>query len=134
MSAALALAVLSSLCFGIALVTSRVGLRTLDPRSGAAISIPTATVLFALAAPFAFDAEGFSARAALLFALVGLFFPAIVTILTFRSNELLGLLRLPEAPQRQHANRELLLPFARPKDRPERPDVMRFLQPIGSDR
>ena len=90
MSAALALAVLSSLCFGIALVTSRVGLRTLDPRSGAAISIPTATVLFALAAPFAFDAEGFSARAALLFALVGLFFPAIVTILTFRSNELLG--------------------------------------------
>lgn len=80
----------SSLCFGIALVSGRIGLRTLDARSGAAISIPAATVLFALAAPFAFDAEGFSVRAALLFAVVGLFFPALVTILTFRSNEQLG--------------------------------------------
>jgi drug/metabolite transporter (DMT)-like permease len=90
MTAALALATLSSLCFGIALITGRVGLRTLDARSGAAISIPAATALFVLAAPFAFDAEGFSVLAALWFALVGLFFPAIVTILTFRSNERLG--------------------------------------------
>ena len=90
MGGALALAMLSSLSFGIALVTGRIGLRALDARSGAAISIPTATVLFALAAPFAFDAEGFSVRATLLFAAVGLFFPALVTILTFRSNEQLG--------------------------------------------
>ena len=90
MGGALALAMLSSLSFGIALVTGRIGLRTLDARSGAAISIPTAAVLLALAAPFAFDAEGFSVRAALLFAAVGLFFPALVTILTFRSNEQLG--------------------------------------------
>lgn len=90
MRAALALAILSSLCFGIALVTGRIGLRTLDARSGAAISIPTATVLFALTAPFAFDAGGFAILAALLFAVVGLFFPALVTILTFRSNEQLG--------------------------------------------
>ena len=87
---ALVLAVLSSLCFGIALVTGRVGLRTLDARSGAAISIPTATLLFAVAAPFALDIDGFSLAAALWFALVGLFFPAVVTLLTFRSNELLG--------------------------------------------
>ena len=90
MSTALALAVLSSLCFGIALVTGRIGLRTLDARSGASISIPTATVLFALASPFAFDAGGFTILAALVFAAVGLFFPALVTILTFRSNEQLG--------------------------------------------
>jgi drug/metabolite transporter (DMT)-like permease len=87
---ALVLAMLSSLCFGIALVTGRVGLRTLDARSGAAISIPTATLLFAVAAPFALHVDGFSVGAALLFAVVGLFFPAIVTILTFRSNEELG--------------------------------------------
>jgi drug/metabolite transporter (DMT)-like permease len=87
---ALTLAILSSLCFGVALVTGRVGLRALDARSGAAISIPAATVLFIVAAPFALDFGGFDARAALLFAAVGLFFPAIVTILTFRSNELLG--------------------------------------------
>lgn len=90
MSAAPALAMSSSLCFGIALVTGRIGLRTLDPRSGAAISIPAATVLFALAAPFVFDAAGFSIPAALLFAGVGLFFPALVTLLTFRANQRLG--------------------------------------------
>src|SRR5262249_54047411 len=86
----LVLALLSSLCFGIAFVTGRVGLRTLYARSGAAISIPTATLLFIVISPFTLDLEGFSLAAAALFAGVGLFFPAIVTILTFRSNELLG--------------------------------------------
>jgi drug/metabolite transporter (DMT)-like permease len=87
---ALLLAILSSSCFGVALVTGRLGLRTLDARSGAAISIPTATLLFVAAAPFAFDTKGFSVGAALVFAAVGLFFPALVTLLTFRSNEQLG--------------------------------------------
>jgi drug/metabolite transporter (DMT)-like permease len=87
---AIAAAVLSALCFGLGLVTSRVGLRTLDARSGAAISIPVATLLFAGAAPFALDLAGFSARATLIFAAIGVFFPALVTLLTFRSNEELG--------------------------------------------
>lgn len=87
---AIALAVLSALCFGIALIAARIGLRTLDARSGAALSIPTATILFVLAAPFALDARDFSLDAAIVFAVVGLFFPALVTILTFRSNEQLG--------------------------------------------
>ena len=90
MRTAIGLAILSSLCFGVALVTGRIGLRTLDARSGAAVSIPTATVLFALTAPFAFDAGGFTVLAALIFAAVGLFFPGLVTILTFRANEQLG--------------------------------------------
>ena len=72
------------------MVTARVGLRALDARAGAAISIPMATLLFVLAAPFALAPEGFSLQAALIFAVVGLFFPAVVTLLTFRSNELLG--------------------------------------------
>lgn len=87
---ALAFAVLSSLCFGIALVTARVGLRELDARAGASISIPTTALLFVLAAPFALDLGGFDIRAVLLFAGVGVFFPAVVTLLTFRSNALLG--------------------------------------------
>lgn len=87
---ALALALLSAVCFGIALVTGRVGLRTLNARSGAAISIPAATVLFAVAAPFALDVSAFSLEAAIWFAVIGLFFPAVVTLLTFRSNEELG--------------------------------------------
>jgi len=87
---ALLFSILSALCFGSALVTGRAGLRTLDARSGAAISIPTAAVLFIGAAPFALDIGAFDIRAAMLFAAVGLFFPALVTLLTFRSNELLG--------------------------------------------
>jgi drug/metabolite transporter (DMT)-like permease len=86
----IALAALSALFFGLGLVTSRVGLRTLDARSGAAISIPVATALFAATAPFTLDLAGFDARAALLFAAIGVFFPALVTLLTFRSNEALG--------------------------------------------
>lgn len=87
---ALILSVLSSLCFGIALVTGRLGLRTLDARSGAAISIPTATLVFVASAPSALELDGFNVTAVLVFAAVGLFFPAIVTLITFRSNALIG--------------------------------------------
>ena len=65
---ALAIALLSSVCFAVAMVTARVGLRTVDARSGAALSIPTATALFVLAAPFALDTTGFDWRAVLFFA------------------------------------------------------------------
>ena len=87
---AILLAALSALCFGAALVTAKCGLRSLDARAGAAISIPTATLLFALASPFFLTTSGYVLHAALLFALVGLFFPALVTLLTFESNDRLG--------------------------------------------
>jgi drug/metabolite transporter (DMT)-like permease len=54
------------------------------------VSIPTATVLFTVTAPVALDIQSFSPAAAIWFAAVGLFFPAVVTLLTFRSNEALG--------------------------------------------
>ena len=87
---ALTLAGAAAACFGTALVSAKFGLRTLDARSGAAISIPTATVLLVLAAPFALDVSGFTLAAALIFAAVGIFFPAIVTLLTFAANDRLG--------------------------------------------
>jgi drug/metabolite transporter (DMT)-like permease len=87
---ALGFAALSALCFGAALVTGRIGLRELDARAGAAISIPAATLLFVAAAPFALDLGGVDTGAMAWFAAVGVFFPALVTLLTFRSNELLG--------------------------------------------
>lgn len=52
---AVLLSMLSALCFGAAAVTSKVGLRSLDARAGAAISVPTATALFAVASPFALE-------------------------------------------------------------------------------
>ena len=101
-SLALNLSILSAVCFGVALVTGRIGLRALDARSGAAISIPAATVLFVVAAPFALDITAFDFRGAMLFAAVGLFFPAVVTILTTPVNVGCGnpgSRRLREAPR-----------------------------------
>lgn len=87
---AVAVALASTLCFGGGLITARIGLRNMDARAGAALSVPTAMVLFVLASPFALDLAGFSVQAALVFAVVGLFFPAVVTMLTFRATALLG--------------------------------------------
>lgn len=87
---AIPLAILGTICFGAGMISARLGLRDTDARTGAAISVPTATVLFVFAAPFAIDAAQFSIDAALIFAAVGLFYPALVTLITFRSNELLG--------------------------------------------
>jgi drug/metabolite transporter (DMT)-like permease len=84
------LAGVSAICFGAALVTAKFGLRSVDARSGAAISIPTATALLVLAAPLALDVSGFTLAAALIFGAVGIFFPAVVTLLTFAANDRLG--------------------------------------------
>ncbi len=84
------LAGVSAICFGSALVTAKLGLRSIDARSGAAISIPTATALLIIAAPFALDASGFTLAAAFIFAAIGVFFPAVVTLLTFAANDRLG--------------------------------------------
>jgi drug/metabolite transporter (DMT)-like permease len=86
----LLLAGLSAICFGTALITAKFGLQHLNARAGAAISIPSATLLFVLTTPFFLDTGEFVITAALLFALVGLFFPAIVTLLTFTANDRLG--------------------------------------------
>jgi len=80
---------LSAALFGAALVTTHSGLRFLDARAGARVSIPTATLLFWLLSP-TLDIAGWQAAALGLFALVGLFFPAAVTLLTFESNQRLG--------------------------------------------
>lgn len=90
MNYALLLSIGSAVCFGLGMVTSRIGLRQLDARAGAAISIPSATLLFVATAPFTIEISAFHLGAALIFATVGLFYPALVTLLTFRSNEELG--------------------------------------------
>jgi drug/metabolite transporter (DMT)-like permease len=87
--AAAAWAALSAALFGAALVTTHSGLKYLDARRGARVSIPTATALFWLLAPW-LDLEGWDSAAVGIFALVGLFFPAAVTLLTFESNRRLG--------------------------------------------
>lgn len=90
MNTALLLAATGAMFFGAAVVTSRFGLRTLDARAGAAISIPTAAVLLIAVAPLTIDFSAGTLRATLIFAAVGLMFPALVTLLTFQSNRHLG--------------------------------------------
>ena len=61
----------------------------MDAPSGAKVSIPAATLLFWLLSPLV-DLAGWQAAAIGIFALVGLFFPAAVTLLTFEANRRLG--------------------------------------------
>ena len=83
-------AALSTLCFDAAKLTSRRGLATIPARVGAGLSVPTAALLLVAVAPFTVDVAAYRADAALLFLVVGLFFPALVTIVTFVSNARLG--------------------------------------------
>lgn len=76
--------------FGAALVTARLGLRYAAPLAGAAIGVPSTTLMFWCLAPFALEAGEFDLAAAGIFALVGLFFPAAVTLLTYSGNERIG--------------------------------------------
>jgi drug/metabolite transporter (DMT)-like permease len=60
------------------------------PWLGAAISIPTSTLLFWCLAPFFVDPTAGNLKAVILFACVGLFFPGTVALLNFESNRLMG--------------------------------------------
>jgi DME family drug/metabolite transporter len=84
------LAVAAAITFGAAMVATKVGLRHMPAAAGAAISIPTATVFFWCVAPFVLDTGNWDNRAAIIFAAVGLFFPALVTLFVFESNRRMG--------------------------------------------
>jgi drug/metabolite transporter (DMT)-like permease len=87
---AVALAFLAALLFGAALVSTQFGLRYGDALSGARVSIPSATAVLWLLAPLFFDTAGEIMPATGIFILVGLFFPAAVTLLTFEANRRMG--------------------------------------------
>ena len=75
---------------GAAMITTRLGLRYASPAAGAAIGVPSSTLVFWCLAPFLLDTDGFDLGAAGMFALVGLFFPAAVTLLTYTGNQRMG--------------------------------------------
>jgi len=83
-------AVAAAAGLGAAMVTTRLGLRYTTPLAGAAIGVPSTTLAFWCLAPFLLDTGGFNPAAAGIFALVGLFFPAAVTLLTYTGNERMG--------------------------------------------
>jgi uncharacterized membrane protein len=84
------LALLASFLFGLALVLTQFGLRYASPLHGALVSIPTATILLWLATPFLLDHQNATLTSVAIFAAVGCFFPATVTLLTFEANRQMG--------------------------------------------
>lgn len=87
---AILLAIGATLGYGAAFALTPLALRWMPPRLGAALSVPTSTLLFCCLAPFSIDMTKADVGAATLFACVGLFFPAAVTLLNFESIRLLG--------------------------------------------
>jgi len=85
-----ALALVSAVFLGTAVVLANVGLRYLHPARGALVSIPSTTLLFWLLAPLLLSGRGWNATAFAIFAAVGVVFPAVVTLLNFASNRLTG--------------------------------------------
>jgi drug/metabolite transporter (DMT)-like permease len=87
---AVLLALVATLGYGAAFVLAQFALRYMSSWLGAAFSISTSTLAFWCLAPFLIDITKTDIGAAGLFACIGLFFPAAVTLLTFESNRLLG--------------------------------------------
>jgi uncharacterized membrane protein len=84
------LSLVAAAALGAAVVTSKIGLRDISALSGACISVPTTAVLLWCLAPGYLDLTGWQSDAVLIFALIGLFFPALVTILNFEANNRMG--------------------------------------------
>jgi drug/metabolite transporter (DMT)-like permease len=90
MAAAVLFAFASASLLGAGVVTAQFGLRTVEPLSGASISVPSFTLLFLLASPLILAGEPIVWRGLPIFAAIGLVFPALLTLLTFASNRALG--------------------------------------------
>ena len=90
MTAAIFLAFASATFLGAGVVLAQLGLRTVEPLSGAAISVPSFTLLFLLLSPLILHGEPVVWRSLPNFLAIGLFFPASLTFLTFASNRALG--------------------------------------------
>lgn len=90
MTAAILFAFASAAFLGAAVVTSQLGLRTMEPLSGAAVAVPSFTLLFLLLSPIILAGEPVVWRGLPIFAVLGLFFPASLTLLAFASNRALG--------------------------------------------
>jgi drug/metabolite transporter (DMT)-like permease len=90
MTAAVLFAFASASLLGAGVVTAQFGLRTVEPLSGASISVPSFTLLFLLASPLVLANEPVVWRGLPIFAAIGLVFPALLTLLTFASNRALG--------------------------------------------
>jgi drug/metabolite transporter (DMT)-like permease len=87
---AVLLGLVSSVLYAAGLVFMRLGLHHMAPVRGTLFSIPSATLLFWLLCPFLLDVAGFDLAATAVFALIGLFFPVVGTLLMSTANRRVG--------------------------------------------
>jgi drug/metabolite transporter, DME family len=87
---AVVLSLVAAFVFAVGAQLTRLGLRTIDPQSGAMLSIASATVLYWLAAPWQLEAHFWTSNAVWLFVLVGLFRPAISSTFAMAGTSILG--------------------------------------------
>jgi drug/metabolite transporter (DMT)-like permease len=85
-----AMAIAAAVLFGAAVPIAKLGFRHIPATLGASLSIPTTAVMFWCLAPFFLEPVNVHAGAAGVFALVGLVFPAAVTLLVFNATERMG--------------------------------------------
>src|ERR1044072_5511900 len=90
MTAAILFAFASAAFLGAGVVTAQFGLRAVEPLSGAAISIPSFTLLFLLASPLLLADQPVIWSGLPIFIAIGLEFPRMLTLLPFPSNSALG--------------------------------------------
>jgi drug/metabolite transporter (DMT)-like permease len=84
------LALIAAAGFGLALVVTQFGLRHISAANGPRVSIPLTMALFWILSPICFDPSGWQPSAGAIFAGVGLFFPAVVTMITYEANQRMG--------------------------------------------
>src|SRR5215831_16042334 len=87
---AIVLSLVSAALLGVGAVVARVGIRYASVRVGASISVPITAICFWLISPLLLRLEHASLAAAAFFAAIGIFFPAVVTLLNFESTRRLG--------------------------------------------
>ena len=80
----------AAFCFALGALMQSRGLAGVDARSGAAISIATSAGIYWLAAPVMLDPAGFLMPAVLVFALIGVFRPALSGTLAVTGINFLG--------------------------------------------
>ena len=90
LTAPVPLAFAAAILFGLAIVAAQLGVRSIPTLPGAAVANASAALLFVLAAPWFWSDTGFAWPAVAIFMLVGLFFPATVTLLMLEGNRRLG--------------------------------------------
>lgn len=87
-TAAPLIALAAAVCFGSTLVVAQFGFRHAAPLAGATVSILFTAAVWWILSPLFLDLQGWQVEALLIFGVVGLFYPALVTLLTSESNRL----------------------------------------------